>query len=706
MPFSRSVALLLVLTLAPLVTGGELVVRQIESRRLAGNLIGESTTQEIQVYLPNGYDDGDHEYPVVYWFAGGGQKQRAGINVNLIDREFESGRSVPSIVVFMPGRTEFATTIYLSSEGFGDWEGFAADEVVPYVDANFRTTGDASGRGAMGFSLGGLAALTLPLAKPGTFTAVGANDPSIAFISGMVREIDELPEGVDTDGDGDLAEFFDSFPEEFIGYRDSPIVISTYGQIANGLSPNPEHPLRGNLPFDVEGNWKPEVREQWRTLDLLDPQALELHSSSLAELKSISVTLPDAAKEVATPWSRAMISAMQEAGVPAQGIEVAGAHSDSQHARFTSLLSNVSFSLNKTERLTIADLTYQQAFDVLGPDHIGTERLPNGWMVSDGWGFVMRDRTNTDIVDGEVVPVGDGPYILNADGDVTGEAPSDRALGVFLTGKSPASSIHLLTDISQIQTNSVLVKFRAGVVVDPDDEDGGLPGADDPAESISLVLSANVKTPSGLEQTVDAGERIVTMSADSMLESSFLVPFASTSDTLQLSWNAALQGEGGWGVSLDDVSLEFQFLGDFNGDGTLGGTDVDALNLAILAAGQDLVFDVNGDGSVDVTDRDRWVETLVGTKYGDANLDLSVDFEDFLALSRGFHLVDSATWEDGDFNGDGFSSFSDFLILSRNFGATDEVVSSVPEPTGDMMLLAMAAFVLVLRWRGLYTCRV
>ena len=61
--------------------------------------------------------------------------------------------------------------------------------------------------------------------------------------------------------------------------------------------------------------------------------------------------------------------------------------------------------------------------------------------------------------------------------------------------------------------------------------------------------------------------------------------------------------------------------------------------------------------------------------FGDTDLDLDVDFADFLILSRNYGLETytkpdgPAIWLHGDFDGDGFVGFTDFLLQSRNYGA-------------------------------------
>ena len=51
---------------------------------------------------------------------------------------------------------------------------------------------------------------------------------------------------------------------------------------------------------------------------------------------------------------------------------------------------------------------------------------------------------------------------------------------------------------------------------------------------------------------------------------------------------------------------------------------------------------------------------------GDANLDGTVDFDDFMELSKNFGQ--EGTWSEGDFDADGKIEFDDFLTLSANFG--------------------------------------
>ncbi len=69
---------------------------------------------------------------------------------------------------------------------------------------------------------------------------------------------------------------------------------------------------------------------------------------------------------------------------------------------------------------------------------------------------------------------------------------------------------------------------------------------------------------------------------------------------------------------------------------------------------------------------------------GDADLDGTVAFADFLLLS--FNFGDPAGWGEGDFDFNGQVSFADFLILSSRFGETGIAAQTVPEPTAALML--------------------
>lgn len=67
---------------------------------------------------------------------------------------------------------------------------------------------------------------------------------------------------------------------------------------------------------------------------------------------------------------------------------------------------------------------------------------------------------------------------------------------------------------------------------------------------------------------------------------------------------------------------------------------------------------------------------LARTTYGgDASLDGTVNFSDFLVLQRNYNQP--GNWSQGDFNGDGVVNFSDFLVLQRNYNQTYSASPSV-----------------------------
>lgn len=124
---------------------------------------------------------------------------------------------------------------------------------------------------------------------------------------------------------------------------------------------------------------------------------------------------------------------------------------------------------------------------------------------------------------------------------------------------------------------------------------------------------------------------------------------------------------------------------DFDGDDDCDVDDIDALVAAIAKGNHDVSFDLTGDGSVDLHDRDRWLHDAgalnlgKGRTYrlGDANLDGVVDGLDFLHWNT-HKFTHTAAWSAGDFNADGAVDGSDFVIWTMNKFHVNDVGMSNP----------------------------
>ena len=133
--------------------------------------------------------------------------------------------------------------------------------------------------------------------------------------------------------------------------------------------------------------------------------------------------------------------------------------------------------------------------------------------------------------------------------------------------------------------------------------------------------------------------------------------------------------------------------GDFNNDGVYDCADIDALTNEIVAATNSPMFDLSGDGVVDVADRELWLSEAGALELGaelsflvgDANLDGFVDLSDFNEWNANKFTASSA-WCKGDFNTDGAIDASDFNEWNVNkFQASAGLV--VPEPSSHGALL-------------------
>jgi S-formylglutathione hydrolase FrmB len=135
-------------------------------------------TLHADVLLPDSYDaDRARRYPVIYWFPGYGgdydliARKAWGDWVRAFDAEHRE-----AIVVFPDPMLGYVYTAFADSVNTGPWGAAFTMELVPYVDASFRT----DGRFLAGHSSGAWAALWLQTAYPSLFNGEWSYAPDPA----------------------------------------------------------------------------------------------------------------------------------------------------------------------------------------------------------------------------------------------------------------------------------------------------------------------------------------------------------------------------------------------------------------------------------------------------------------------------------------------------------------------------------------------
>ncbi len=111
------------------------------------------------IYLPPGYATHSVRYPVVYWLPGGGcneEPDSPSIAQGLlggIDAAIRNGKLPPLIFVIVNGGRY--TRYYDSLDGTIMMETTVIRELIPHIDATYRTVTTRDGRSIQGGSMGG-----------------------------------------------------------------------------------------------------------------------------------------------------------------------------------------------------------------------------------------------------------------------------------------------------------------------------------------------------------------------------------------------------------------------------------------------------------------------------------------------------------------------------------------------------------------------
>ncbi|TJZ44524.1 esterase family protein [Streptomyces piniterrae] len=144
----------------------------------------------VNVLLPDDYHTSGLTYPVLYLFHGGGSDQDFRSWDQLPEGGIRAWTAGKPLIVVMPdgGHAGWYSNPVSSNVGPRNWETFHIDQLIPWVEANFRTYAEQDGRAVGGFSMGGFGALKYAAKYPGHFASVSAHSgpPSLRRDFGAV----------------------------------------------------------------------------------------------------------------------------------------------------------------------------------------------------------------------------------------------------------------------------------------------------------------------------------------------------------------------------------------------------------------------------------------------------------------------------------------------------------------------------------------
>ncbi|MDB5239421.1 MAG: esterase [Spirosoma sp.] len=137
-----------------------------------------STSRRAFVYTPPGYEkDKSKKYPVLYLQHGWGEDETAWSNqghANLImDNLIAEGKIKPFIIVMTYGMTNEVKWGRIRDFKIDPFQTVLTGELIPYVDANFRTLANRDNRAMAGLSMGGMETKSITLNKPDVFGYYG-----------------------------------------------------------------------------------------------------------------------------------------------------------------------------------------------------------------------------------------------------------------------------------------------------------------------------------------------------------------------------------------------------------------------------------------------------------------------------------------------------------------------------------------------------
>jgi S-formylglutathione hydrolase FrmB len=265
----------------------------VHSELLRGNPLRDPHERPVHVYLPPGYDDGDRRYPVVYVIQGYSGQVAMWFNripfrrpfPELADEVFRTGDTPPAIVVYVDAWTAYGGSQFLDSPATGRYHSYLCDEVVPWVDARYRTIADRAHRAIMGKSSGGYGAMITPMLRPDLFSALATHAGDALFEVCYPDSFPKVARTLRDEYDGDYSNFLADVRTRVHGTKDSDSELIEIYAYAAAYSGNDDASV--SLPFDDTGALDHDVWDRWLAHDPVRMATEPAYAEALREMTAI-----------------------------------------------------------------------------------------------------------------------------------------------------------------------------------------------------------------------------------------------------------------------------------------------------------------------------------------------------------------------------------------------------------------------------------
>jgi enterochelin esterase-like enzyme len=314
---------------------GRIDRHRIDSRLLRGNPLGDPHERELYVYVPPDYElSTGKRYPLLVALAGYGSTNHSLLNydffqpsvVERFDRLIRDGRMQPALLVLPDAINRWAGSQFLDSTATGPYQSHLADEIVPFVDAHYRTVPAREGRAVVGRSSGGFGALRLGIDRPDVFGAIGSHAGDSAFETSILPELPAA--AIAYDRAGGVASFIARFEQDRTRVSFTGLMMIAY---AAAYAPAPEAGLPFcELPVDTRTG---ELRSSvWRRFMAHDPiERVQRDPDALRNATLVYLDAGDRDEHGLHFGTRRLAQLLARRGVRVHHEEFEGGHRGSSH---------------------------------------------------------------------------------------------------------------------------------------------------------------------------------------------------------------------------------------------------------------------------------------------------------------------------------------------------------------------------------------